>query len=106
MQQLVTLSLVKQHLRLVTYDINNQPIANTAEDETLNAYIDSASAYVQDYIGHTYADDEVVPAPVRHACLLLVGESYARREQAVVGTISDTKAVENLLQAHRKFTVY
>jgi hypothetical protein len=42
-----------------------------------------------------------MPAPVRCAVLLIVGDLYANREGSLVGSVSDNPTVQRLLWPYR-----
>lgn len=95
-----TLSEVKAHLRMEE--------SQTEEDVLLQSLIDAAADYASKYIGRPVPwDDEAgdpvpLPASVRAAMLLVVGDLYANREDTVVGTIIGRIGfVERLLHPHR-----
>lgn len=67
------LPTIKEHLR----------ITEDYEDEMLTIYGDSAEETVLNYLGMTYeellAKYSTVPAPIKHATLMLVDVSYQHR---------------------------
>lgn len=72
----ITIDEIKAHARIEIDD----------EDEILELYGDSAEAMVCNIMNRDFAtlEDEYgeVPAPVKHAILMLVAHSYAQREPA------------------------
>ncbi|MBB1060422.1 head-tail connector protein [Marilutibacter spongiae] len=110
----VTLAEAKKHLLVIHDD----------DDEIIQQYIDAAESYAAGYMNRASIADEQecpwlfadgcvsssssseplgeVPAGVKQAVLLLVGEYYENRTQGVTGTIySKMPAVESLLHQHR-----
>jgi len=82
--------------------------SETAENEPLQSLIDAAADYVAQYIGRPVpwnddAGDPVpLPASVKAAMLLIIGDMYANREARFVGTIqTDNPAVFNMLHFYR-----
>lgn len=98
---LVTLEQAKQHLRLTYTDLKTGSIASDdSEDSLIEGYIEAASDYIVNYCEQSFQSS--VPASVKHACLLLVGDFYKEREETITGTVSPTKTVERLLAPYRK----
>ena len=75
---IVTLEDIRLHTR----------IDSTAEDDILTLYADSAEATVLNLMERTIEDlyDEYgeIPAPIKHAVLMLVDHSYAQRSPASI----------------------
>ncbi len=88
---MLTLSEVKLHCR----------IDGTDEDSLLAAMIDAATASVGDYINAPEPLDATAPAPVKAACLLLVGDLYSNREALVERPLSKNPTFERLLNPYR-----
>ena len=63
--------------------------------------IDAAVASVGDYINAPEPLDDTAPAPVKAACLLLVGDLYANREALVERPLSKNPTFERLLNPYR-----
>lgn len=78
---IVSLSLVKQHLKVV----------GNAEDELIQLYVDSAETFLANYIGlKTFADPlpadiDPLPSDLRHAVLKLAAFHYEMRGIAAFG---------------------
>lgn len=94
----LTLDEIKAHLRL---DGNE-------EDAQLTLLSDAAEDYATQYMGRSlpWLDDEgapvPVPASVRAALLLVIGDLYENREGAFVGVSRvDNPTVERLLHFYR-----
>lgn len=94
----LTLDEIKAHLRL---DGNE-------EDAQLTLLSDAAEDYATQYLGRSlpWLDDKgapvPVPASVRAALLLVIGDLYENREGAFVGVSRvDNPTVERLLHFHR-----
>lgn len=94
----VTLSEAKAHLR----------VDHDAEDDLISGMIDAAEDYVSRYLERPlpWEDDEgaevPLPASVKAAILLIVGDLYAHREGRFVGTTqTDNPAVQMLLGPYR-----
>lgn len=88
---MLTLPEVKLHCRI---DHND-------EDTLLSAMIDAAVASVGDYINSPTPLTATAPAPVKAACLLLVGDLYSNREALVERPLSKNPTFERLLQPYR-----
>lgn len=95
------LSEIKAHLRLEL-----KPCSEN--DHMLAMYTESAIDYASNYIGRPipWQDendiDVPVPAAVKHAILLLIGDFFENRESTVIGAISSNLGtVERLLHFHR-----
>lgn len=94
----LTLPEVKAHLR----------VRHDAEDDVITGMATAAEDYVSQYLNRPvpWVDDDgepvEIPASVRSAALLVVGDLYTHREGRFVGTIqTDNPAVENLLHFYR-----
>lgn len=86
---MLTLIEVKQHLRIETSD----------EDSLLHGYMDAAEASVADYLGIELPS--AMPAPVRAAILLRVGDLYENREGQTDRPLHGNRTFERLLQPYR-----
>lgn len=96
----LTLTEIKQHLRLDE--------AETAEDALLESLSEAAEDYAAQYLGRPipWTDDEgaaaPVPASVRAAMKLIVGDLYENREAKIIGvSVAENPAVESLLHFYR-----
>lgn len=96
----LTLTEIKQHLRLDE--------AETAEDALLASLGEAAQDYAAQYLNRSIpwtddaGDPAPVPASVRAALLLIVGDLYEHREGQFLGATQATNpAVENLLHFYR-----
>ncbi|WP_312723978.1 head-tail connector protein [Stutzerimonas kunmingensis] len=95
----LTLEEIKAHLR----------VDGSAEDAQLLAISEAAQDYATQYLGRSaipWNDDAgnpvPVPASVRAAILLVVGDLYENREDNVIGTIvGRIGAIERLLHFYR-----
>lgn len=99
----VTLDEAKTHLR----------IDHDAEDELIGTYLAAATQSAADFIHRPipWTDGEgapvEVPAPVKAAILLILGDLYAHREGRFVGTTpADNPAVQMLLWPYRMQSFY
>ena len=90
----VSLEEAKAHLRLLD---------DEGEENNLISYmIEAATGYVSEYLGD--ALPEPMPAPVRAAVLLLVGDLYEHRErQAITGAggLQENPTFQLLLNPYR-----
>ncbi len=90
----VTLSLAKSHMN----------IDGTTDDELISFYIESADAWLGNFIGVPLADFDPVPADLKRAVLLLTAYYYEQRE-AIAAGISMQFAplgVTNIANSYRK----
>lgn len=89
---MLTLAETKLHLRVDTTD----------EDALITALMATATAACADYLNMPAADLVVaVPAPVKSAALLLVGDLYANRESQGDRQFYKNPTFENLLNPYR-----
>lgn len=93
---IVTLAEAKLHLR----------VDQDTEDSVITIYMAAAEEYIEKYINRTIPNKNLpagsVPAPIRAACLLLIGDMYQNREaQVVAATIAENPAMFRLLQPYR-----
>jgi hypothetical protein len=95
---MITLEQAKAHLR----------VDHDHEDALIYEYIDAATAHAEDFCKRPFSGTDeagtpiTMPAPVRCAVLLIVGDLYANREALVVGTIvADNPMVQRLLWPYR-----
>jgi len=97
---LPTLTEVKMHLRVEE--------SETAENALLQNLLEAATDYASKYLGRPlpWTDDAgdlaELPASVKAAILLIIGDLYENREAQIVGTnISINPAMDRLLHFHR-----
>ncbi len=91
---MLTLAETKLHLRV---DHND-------EDALIGALMATATAACADYLNMEAADLVVaVPAPIKSAALLLVGDLYANREALVERPLSKNPTFERLLAPYRVY---
>lgn len=98
----LTQSEIAQHLRLGTDE-------ESAEATLLQHLADAAQDHAEQYLGRPIpwqdADGNAVavPASVKAAMLLIVGDLYENREAQVIGaTVAENPAVERLLHFYRE----
>ena len=94
----LTLTEIKAHLR----------IDDAVQDAQLQSLSEAAEDYAAQYLGRTLpwqdsqGADVPVPASIRAALLLIIGDLYENREGQIVGTITaDNPTVERLLHFYR-----
>lgn len=97
----VTLEQAKKHLNL--------DVEFTDDDAYVESLIEAAEGKVSEDICVNLADladeDGNIPAPLRQAVLLQIGDFYASREDTVYGVIvHSTKAYQNLVGLYRNYT--
>jgi len=96
----ITLETAKEHLRLV----------DDLDDTYISMLISVAEQAVSDQINEPLSKFEVVgdiPAPLKHAALLLIGQFYENREPVIAG-VSISKiplTLEYLLQPYKTVAV-
>jgi len=81
----------------------------TSQDDYIQSCIDAAESHAEQYMGRTlepWIDGEAegpVPADVKRAILLLVGDYYNNREATVVGvSVANNPAAESLMHFRRR----
>lgn len=96
----LTLNEIKAHLRLDPDD--------ASQDAQLTALGSAAEDYAAQYLGRAIPwNDELgapvaVPASIKAALLLIIGDLYENREAALVGVArTDNPTVERLLHFYR-----
>ncbi|MGP9632766.1 head-tail connector protein [Halomonas sp. AOP43-A1-21] len=95
----VSLEEAKAHLRLMDED--------DAENGLITGIIEAAEGYIAEYLGE--ALPEQMPAPVRAAVLLLVGDLFEHRErQAITGAggFQQNPTFQLLLNPYRSSEVF
>ena len=89
---MLTLAETKLHLR----------VDHSDEDALITALMDTATAACADYLNMAAADLVVaVPAPVKAAARLLVGDLYSAREAVGERQFYKNPTFENLLNPYR-----
>ena len=89
---MLTLAETKLHLR----------VDHSDEDALITALMDTATAACADYLNMPAEDLVVaVPAPIKSAALLLVGDLYANREAQGDRQFYKNPTFENLLNPYR-----
>lgn len=97
---MITLDDVKLHLRL-----DLEP--DSEQDTQLEAMLAAAMDHVSDYLNRPVpwqdgAGNDVFPAAVRAAVLLIVGDLHENREAVVAGvTLARNPTADRLLHFHR-----
>ena len=86
---MITLEETKTHIRVDHAD----------EDAAITAMIATATAHIQNYLGATYEGE--VPAPVKSAALLLVGDLYEHREMQSETALYTNRTFQQLLNPYR-----
>ncbi|EKU30770.1 hypothetical protein N879_07010 [Alcaligenes sp. EGD-AK7] len=95
---MITLEEAKHHLRVIHDD----------EDAAIQAMIGTALAATADYMNWTpdqMADPATVPAPVKSAMLLIVGDLYMNRELQADKQLFANRTYERLLNPYRLMAV-
>lgn len=101
MAQVVSLALAKKQLR----------VTSSAEDELIELYIDSAGAFIANYLNVASVDEipgmstspTEVPADIQEAALMIITDSFENRGAQIVGqTIMENKAAKNKLYPYRQ----
>lgn len=97
----IPIEVIKFHLRL---DPEPDSEIDPSLEDMLNAAVDYASQYLGRAIPWKDAEgaDVEVPASVKQAILLLVGDFYENREETVIGaSVAVTGYTERLLHFYR-----
>jgi hypothetical protein len=87
---MITLEEAKNHLH----------VDGTDDDVAIADMIETAKAHVENYLGLGYPEG-TVPAPVKSAALLLVGELYDNREITSENPIYTNRIFAQLLNPYR-----
>lgn len=89
---MITLSEVKLHLRVIHDD----------ENAALTTMIDASTAAALDYLGvEEYDSENPMPAPVKAAILLQIGDLYENRERQSDKPYFANATYERLLNPYR-----
>ena len=88
---MITLAEAMLHLR-VDEDLV------TVEIEAMMA---TAKAHIENYLERTFPEGEEVPAPVKSAALLLVGDLYENREAQGEAAFYSNRTYQQLLNPYR-----
>lgn len=92
---IITTAEAKLHLKVDQAD----------EDSLIDLYIASAEAYIEKYINRVIPNKNLptpnVPAPIKAAALLIVGDLYENRQGAGTAEIKENPAVGRLLHPYR-----
>lgn len=89
----VTLDEAKLHMR----------VDHDAEDDHISGLILAAETHVSMYLGDALPDP--MPAPIKAAVLLLVGDLYENRERQADRTLTEGTAYTLLLAPYRSMSV-
>lgn len=89
----VTLQDAKDHLRVI----------GSEEDAYITQLIDAAEGHVADYLGEQLPTP--MPAPIRAAVLLLVGDLFEHRERQGERMLYENSAFALLLNPYRSTAV-
>ena len=81
MVEVVTLQQAKDHLRIV----------HSADDSLVQLYMDAAAESIENFLNRdipgSAAPVPEIPAPIKAAALLIIGDLYENRESQVNGSI-------------------
>ncbi|KDV01778.1 hypothetical protein AW15_17900 [Aeromonas sp. HZM] len=96
---MITLALVKEHLRLSPTD--------TSEDNILDLYLLASIDAATSHIGEPVVNDSTMKPSIKAGCLLLIGTLYeARADTTELQRHIVPQTVERLWSAHRIHGVY
>ena len=90
---MLTLTEAKQHLRV---DLSH-------DDNLIESLIDAATAATSNHLDGMVLDD-MAPAPVKAAALMLVADMYENRSAQTERPLHHNEAYERLLQPYRTMT--
>ncbi len=92
----VTLTEAKNHLR----------VTDTNEDSTIQIYLDAVDLNIISYLNRSALpvdNSGNIPAAIKAAALLMIGDLYEHRESQVIGQgVIENPAARNLLYPYRK----
>lgn len=94
---MTTLDDLKLHLR----------VDHDEEDDIITMYLDSATAAAANFLNVETLDldDPLLPAPIKAAVFLAVGDLYANREAVGTQPYSQNPTYERLLNPYRVMAV-
>ncbi|WP_413693947.1 head-tail connector protein [Psychromonas sp. KJ10-2] len=96
---MLTLTLVKEHLKIESDD--------TAEDTILQLYLDASLDTASEWIGIDIVNDETLKPSIVAGCLMFIGTLYQHRADVSELTLSKVPlAVERCWNIHRDHGVY
>lgn len=87
MSNLVQLSEMKQHLRIL----------HDFDDATIQIYLDSAEQHIQNFLGDDWIKVTDAPAPIKSAILLLGADLYQNRTMQADQALNNNRAFDLLL---------
>lgn len=87
MSNLVQLSEMKQHLRIL----------HEFDDATIQIYLDSAEQHIQNFLGDDWIKVTDAPAPIKSAILLLGADLYQNRTMQADQALNNNRAFDLLL---------
>ncbi|MGB7194898.1 MAG: head-tail connector protein [Collimonas pratensis] len=93
---MITLQEAKEHMK-VDDDIH--------DDAEITAMIATAHAHIENYLERTFSAGDDVPAPIKSAALLLVGELYEYREAQADVALYTNRTFSLLLNPYRTMAI-
>lgn len=96
---MITLSLVKEHLKIESDD--------DTEDTLLQLYLDASLDTASEWIGITVINDRGLKPSIKAGCLMFIGTMYQHRADVSELTLYKVPlAVERCWNIHRQHEVY
>ncbi len=96
MADVITLVQAKGHLR----------VTQSSEDDTITMYVSAATAYIRNRLNARIPGEDQqtpnIPADIKAAALILVGEMYEKRSIIIESRTTVSPMVDNLLSPYRK----
>lgn len=93
---IVTLTEARNHLRIIS----------TAEDDQITLFIEAAETHIANFLNADVPglsdSPPAVPAPIKAAALLIVGDLFDNRSAQVEKPLSENRAVVALLMPYRQ----